>query len=271
MKQSRASLRPFLLSLAEGAGNILVKHYQRIHKIERKKNAGIVTEADKHSEAYLIDQIFRKYPNSSILAEESGQHKGDSSLVWIIDPLDGTTNYAHGFPWFCVSIGVLKDGKPAAGVIFNPLSKEMFFAEVGRGAYLNRKMIQVSKTAALKDSLLGTGFYYMKGTSLRAEMEIFTKMNEYALGVRRPGSAALDLAYVASGRYDAFWEKHLSPWDVAAGFVLVTEAGGRISNYCGAKTSVFDKEVVASNGVLHNRITKIISATPKKSVAGLSK
>jgi myo-inositol-1(or 4)-monophosphatase len=260
MTSREASIfKPFLISAARGAGEILVKYYNRIHKIERKRNAGIVTEADKYAEAYLLKKIFSKFPKSSIITEESGEYKGDSSLIWVIDPLDGTTNYAHGFPWFCVSIGLMVDGEPFAGVIWNPMTRELFFGQKGKGSTLNGKRIHVSKTSKLRDCLLGTGFYYMKGMDLRREMEIFTRMNEFALGVRRPGSAALDLAYVAAGRYDAFWEKRLSPWDVAAGFILVNEAGGRVSNYHGKATTIFDREVVASNGVIHRRLTNIIS------------
>lgn len=247
-----------MVKMAHGAGAILTKYYQHLKKIERKRNAGIVTEADKLSEAYLMRTILKKFPNSSIITEESGEFLKESDLCWVLDPLDGTTNYAHGFPWFCVSIGLLKEGKPQAGVIWNPISKELFSGEKGQGATLNGKRIRVSKTKEIRDSLLGTGFYYTKGVELKEEMEIFTRMNEFALGVRRPGSAALDMAYVACGRYEAFWERRLSPWDVAAGFVLVSEAGGTVSNYQGAPTTIFDREVIASNGFIHKRITKII-------------
>jgi myo-inositol-1(or 4)-monophosphatase len=263
----RNSFLPFMVSLAHDSGRILTKYYQRIKKIERKLNAGIVTEADKLSEKLLMKSILKKFPNSSIITEESGEFLKRSDLCWVLDPLDGTTNYAHGFPWFCVSIGLLKEGKPQAGVIWNPISKELFSAEKGRGATLNGKRIKVSKTKELRDALLGTGFYYTKGVELKEEMEIFTRMNEFALGVRRPGSAALDMAYVACGRYEAFWERRLSPWDVAAGFVLVSEAGGTVSNYMGDPTTIFDREVVASNGFIHNRITKIIrKSKPVRSI-----
>ncbi len=248
----------FLTSLAEGAGDILMKYFYKTHRIERKPNAGIVTEADKAAENYLIKKIFRKYPNSSIITEESGEYEGRDGLTWVLDPLDGTTNYAHGFPWFCVSIGLYENDKPVAGMIWAPFWKEQFFAELGKGAKLNGKRIQVSKTARLQDALLGTGFYYMKGSDLKREMGIFTKMNESALGVRRPGSAALDLAYVACGRYDGFWEKKLSSWDVAAGFLLVTEAGGKISGYDGKPTTIFDGQVIASNTKLHPSLVRVI-------------
>ncbi len=249
---------PFISKLADGAGDILMKYFYKTHRITRKPNAGIVTEADKAAEAFLMKNIFRSFPNSSIITEESGEFLGEHAYTWVLDPLDGTTNYAHGFPWFCVSIGLYEGNRPLAGMIWNPFTKEKFSAEVGKGAHLNGKRIRVSNTNRMADALVGTGFYYMKGTELKREMGIFTRMNERALGVRRPGSAALDLAYVACGRYDGFWEKCLSPWDVAAGFLIVTEAGGTISGYSGKPTDIHAGEVVASNKILHPSLIRII-------------
>ncbi len=252
------NLKSFLYDTAEGAGNILLKHYGRLRHIEKKEGAGIVTEADKNAERYIMKKIFSKFKNSSIITEESGEFEGDSPFLWIIDPLDGTSNYAHGFPWFCVSIGVYVEGKPAFGVIYHPILKEMFFAARGKGATLNNRPIRVSKETKLEDSLVGTGFYYSKAKELRDEMGIFSRMNEHCLAVRRPGSAALDLAQVACGRYDGFWERGLSPWDVAAGFLIVEEAGGKISNYSGKTTTPFEKQVIASNGLLHKKMVNAI-------------
>lgn len=254
----KASYKPFLFELADGASRILLKYFLKVRHIERKAGAGIVTEADKHAESYLMRKIFRKFPKSSIITEETGKHGEDQGLVWVIDPLDGTTNYAHGFPWFCISIGVYEDGQPRAGVIYQPLTKERFFAERGKGAFLNGKRLKVSKTPALQDALLGTGFYYSTGQQLSEEIEIFRRVQDKALGVRRPGSAALDLAYVACGRYDGFWERGLAAWDVAAGFLLVQEAGGKITNYQGKDVGIFDSEAVATNGVLHEPILKLL-------------
>ncbi|MFM8314811.1 MAG: inositol monophosphatase family protein [Deltaproteobacteria bacterium] len=248
----------FLVTLAKGAGAILMKYYHKKHQIEFKPNAGIVTEADKASEAYLLKNILRKFPKSSIITEETGEYHGDSELLWVIDPLDGTSNYAHGFPWFCVSIGVFVKGKPKAGVIYQPFTREIYFAEKGKGAFLNGKRIRVSQTKKLEESLLGTGFYYSKSSSLAAEVDVFREMNEVALAVRRPGSAALDLACVASGRFDGFWERGLSSWDVAAGYLLVEEAGGTVTNYQGKKCSIFDKYCLASNGRIHKRMQSIV-------------
>lgn len=250
----------FVCQLAKGAGGILMKYFDKKHQVEIKPNAGIVTEADKAAEAYIIKNIFRKFPESSIITEETGEYHGDPGLLWVTDPLDGTSNYAHGFPWFCVSIGLYVDGKPRAGVIYQPFTKELYYAEKGKGAYLNGKRIRVSQTKTLDESLLGTGFYYSKAKSLEAEVDVFRQMNELALAVRRPGSAALDLACVASGRFDGFWERGLSPWDVAAGFLLVEEAGGKVTNYQGKKTTMFERYCLATNGKIHKRMQTVVSS-----------
>ncbi|MCX6101980.1 MAG: inositol monophosphatase family protein [Proteobacteria bacterium] len=260
-KNSKESVpnREFLTSLAKGAGAVLMKYFNKKHQVEIKPGAGIVTEADKASETYLLKNIFRRFPKSSIITEETGEYLGDSGLLWILDPLDGTSNYAHGFPWFCVSIGLYLNGKPKAGVIYQPFTRELYFAEKGKGAFLNGKRIQVSQTGKMAEALLGTGFYYSKGRSLKTEIDVFSEMNELSLAVRRPGSAALDLACVASGRFDGFWERGLSSWDVAAGFLMVEEAGGTVTNYQGKKTSMFEKYCLATNGRLHKRMQSIVS------------
>lgn len=245
------------MDVAKGAGSIHLRYFKKTHRIIHKPHAGIVTEADKESEKYILKKIFSRFPESSIITEESGAF-GGNSLVWIIDPLDGTSNYAHGFPWFCVSIGVWDETGPRAGVIYNPVYQETFYAEKDQGAYFNSDRIHVSATTSVKNSLLGTGFYYSKGTKLRREIEIFRRVNERALGVRRPGSAALDLAYVACGRYDGFWERGLSPWDIAAGWLLVEEAGGFITDYAGKPTSLNSGEIVASNSQIHRELVSII-------------
>lgn len=255
--------RPFLTELATRAGAIHLKYFQKQHRIEHKFRAGIVTEADKESEAYLVRAIRRKFPKCTLITEETGHYPGDD-LVWLIDPLDGTTNYAHGFPWFCVSIGVWRNGVALAGVVYNSVYRELFYAEKGEGAYFNRKRIRVSRVAKLKDALLGTGFYYSKGARLRVETEVFRGVNEVAMGVRRPGAAALDLAYVAAGRYDGFWERGLSPWDVAAGWCLIEEAGGQISDYSGKPTHYDSREILVSNGRIHPALVSNIQRTLKE-------
>ena len=255
----KPAVSKFMKDVAVGAGNILMSRFRKVQKIEKKLNAGIVTEADHLAEKYILKKISRYFPESSIITEESGEFHRDSEWCWIIDPLDGTTNYAHGFPFFCVSIGLQVKGRSLAGVVYQPVTQEMFYAERGKGTRLNGRKVTVSKTRKLADALLGTGFYYAKGRQLRREMELFLRMNDVARGVRRPGAAALDLAYVACGRYDGFWERGLSPWDVAAGGLLVTEAGGRITNYQGKRVSIFDREILASNGALHRSIVKTLS------------
>ena len=240
------------------AGGVLMRYFNKKHRIEWKPNAGIVTEADKAAENLILKKIFRNYPDSSIITEESGEHPGDKDFCWVMDPLDGTTNYAHGFPWFAVSIGLLVKGKPEVGVIYQPVTKELFVAQKGKGSFLNGKRLRVSCCTDPSKALFGTGFYYSKGAKFQEELEIFGRMNETARGVRRPGSAALDLAYVARGIYDGFWERGLSAWDVAAGFLLVEEAGGKVSDYSGKPTTIFEKECVASNGGLHRRMIEVI-------------
>jgi len=251
--------KSFLQTTAKDAGDVLMRYFRKKIQIQEKPGAGIVTAADKAAEKLILSRLSRKYPKSSIITEESGEYRRDENHCWVIDPLDGTSNYAHGFPWFCVSIGLYEEGKPRAGVIYHPTLNEMFYAEAGEGAYLNGKSIRVSRTKRIESSLLATGFYYSKGKDLAKQVEIFRRMNEAARGVRRPGSAALDLAYVACGRFDGFWERGLSPWDVAAGFLLVNEAGGEISNYKGRPTGLHDKEVVASNRLLHRTMVRALS------------
>lgn len=251
-------LKKFMTDLALGVGKIHMKYFGRVKHIDRKEGAGLVTEADHKSENYALQKILKIFPESTIITEETGVHQRGKELVWILDPLDGTTNYAHGFPWFCVSIALHEHGKPRAGVIYNPVAKEFFYAEVGKGASLNGKKIRVSQIGAIRDALLGTGFYYTTGSKLAEEVEIFRKVQDKALGVRRPGSAAMDLAYVACGRYDGFWERGLSSWDVAAGMILIEEAGGRVSDYQGKDTGVHDGQIVATNGTIHSVILDLI-------------
>jgi len=250
--------KKLLTELCHGAGKILLKHYGKIKNIEYKPNAGIVTEADKASEKYLLAKLLKLFPKSTIITEETGPYHGSSNLVWHIDPLDGTTNYAHGFPWFCISIAVYDVDAPLAGAVFNPVTDELFLAEVGAGATLNGKKISVSKTVDLKDCLLGTGFYYTSGQKLAEEIQIFGRVQNNCQGVRRPGSAAMDLAYVACGRYDGFWERGLKSWDVAAGRILVEEAGGSVSNYSGQKFSLHEAEIAATNKLIHPKVLSLL-------------
>ncbi|MFM8270469.1 MAG: inositol monophosphatase family protein [Pseudomonadota bacterium] len=254
----KTSWESTIKAICLGAGRILLDYFHKPHTIEIKPGAGIVTEADKAAESYVLKQILRKFPKSSIITEEAGEYPGGRDLIWVIDPLDGTSNYAHGFPWFCVSIGLYEGDKALAGGIYHPVMKEFFFAERGRGSFLNGKKLQVSQCTRFSESLLGTGFYYSKKKQLAEEMKIFHRLNEKVLAVRRPGSAALDLACVAAGRFDGFWERGLSSWDVAAGILLVEEAGGKVTDYSGRKTNLFGSEIVASNRRIHKDLVKAI-------------
>ena len=252
------TFRPVLEELAHGAGAILRRHFNRPLRIRKKPGAGIVTDADHAAETYLLKAILRKFPESSIITEESGEFRRSDELVWFLDPLDGTTNFAHGFPWFCVSIGVWQNGVPRAGAVYQPVTDELFLAERGRGAWLNGKRIGVSTERKLGDALLGTGFYYYRGAELRREIATFQQLSQAARAIRRPGSAALDMACVAAGRYDGFWERGLSSWDVAAGIVLVQEAGGKVTDYAGQPADPFGGECIATNGALHRPLLERI-------------
>lgn len=242
------------------AGALLKLHSGKARSIERKggEETNLVTEIDRRSEEIVIDRIRRKFPQHDFLAEESGGRDRRSEYCWIIDPIDGTTNFTHGLPIFCVSIGLEYKGEIVAGVIYDPNRDELFTAERGKGASLNRKRIHVSATTRLIESLLVTGFPY----NLRDDPdEIIRHFNNFLLesqALRRLGSAALDLAYVAAGRFDGFWESTLHPWDMAAGVLLVTEAGGRFTDYEGNPSTVYKKRVLTSNGKIHDQMIEVL-------------
>jgi myo-inositol-1(or 4)-monophosphatase len=243
----------FAKQVALDAGTVLV---QRLGSavISNKGDIDLVTEADIAAEELIIDRIRSYYPRHGILAEESGEAVtvGDtaSEWRWVIDPLDGTTNYAHGYPCFCVSIGVERNGVLELGIVYDPMRNEMFAAERGQGATLNDRRIRVSDVEELSKAMLVTGFPYnvRERPDFAREFVIFT-MNAQA--VRRDGSAAIDLAYVACGRFDGFWEDGLNPWDMAAGVLLIQEAGGRVTNFKDEPLSIYTKKVLATNGLVH--------------------
>jgi myo-inositol-1(or 4)-monophosphatase len=253
----------FAIQTARDAGRLLAERFGRTLQITNKSELDLVTESDLVSERLIIDRIKTYYPRHAILAEESGasapeDRETESEWLWIIDPLDGTTNYAHGYPCFCVSMGLQHKGRMEVGVIYDPMRDEMFTAERGSGASLNGRRIQVSATRNLSSALLCTGFPY----DVRERSEFarhFANFIMNAQGVRRDGAAALDLAYVACGRFDGFWEEGLKPWDVAAGTLLVEEAGGRVSNYAGEPLSIYVPPIVASNGLLHEQMMHVLS------------
>ena len=251
-------MEKFIKNIIVNAGKILMENFRSAQRVDKKENAGYVTEADNMSEEFIIESILKEYNGHGILAEESGNQGIECAYKWIIDPLDGTTNYVHGLPWFCVSIACEFEGDIIVGGVYNPAIDELFFAELNKGAYLNNKKITVSQTGKLCDSLLATGFYYNKGRKLESAVKKFGIIKEKALSVRRIGAAAIDLAYTAAGRFDGYWEKDLSPWDMAAGLLIVKEAGGVISNFDGTGSTVYDKEIIASNGLIHKEMSDIL-------------
>lgn len=242
------------------AQKILLKYFTKINNFNVKKDAGFVTKADIESESCIKNYLFKKFPSSSFLAEESG-NTGNTSLKWIIDPLDGTTNFYHGFPQFCISIALEINNEIVLALVNNPLSKDIYHSIKGSGAFKNKKQIFVSKTASLENALIGTGFAYMKGDELKNALKIFENFSNKCHGIRRPGSAVLDLCMIAEGIYDGFYEKTLNPWDLATGFLLIQEAGGKISNFEGKNFSVYNDEICASNSLIHEELLKIIRLT----------
>lgn len=248
----------FAIHLATISGEVLKKYWGKLTRIEEKTHAGdLVTEADKESERLIISEIQSEFPGHSILGEESGAvGNQDAEFLWIIDPLDGTTNYSHQYPFFAVSIGLIRRDNPIAGVVYNPIYNELFVAAKGRGATLNHYPIKVSKVGRLSHSLLATGFPYNRRETTDNNYAEFTHLTSVTQGVRRQGSAALDLANVACGRLDGFWEQGLKPWDLGAGILLVEEAGGRVTNYQGEPFDIYSNYILATNGQIHEAVVK---------------
>lgn len=250
----------FAIETARDAGRILLEKFGRIETVTKKGDINLVTEADLASEALIVERIKSHFPRHAILAEEAGNAVvtgEDGGHKWIIDPLDGTTNYAHGYPCFCVTIALEHQGEIVLGVTYDPTRDELFTAEKGRGAALNGKPIRVSGTDELGNALLVTGFPY----DIKHREKFARHLTEFLLtsrGVRRDGSAAIDLAYIACGRFDGFWEEGLNPWDVAAGKLLIEEAGGIVSYYDGSKFSVYTPPIVTSNGLIHQQMLNVL-------------
>jgi myo-inositol-1(or 4)-monophosphatase len=259
---------PTLAKLAERvareAGGILIEGFNKRFSITYKGRINPVTEYDLKSERHIISTIKRKYPDHDFLAEEATSKSSPSSHRWIIDPLDGTVNYAHGFPVFCVSIALEYEGNVVLGVVFDPIHKELFTAVRGKGAFLNGKRIQVSSEKKLERSMIATGFAYDVGSATRNNIGYFGRMVKKAQAVRRPGSAALDACWVACGRFDGFWELRLHPWDTAAAHLILLEAGGQLSKMNGRPFSIFDGEMVASNGRIHASMLRVLKPGSSK-------
>ena len=247
------------IKAAKASGKYILEHVDKIKEVSRKGGAftNLVTDVDKASEEMIIDAIKKDFPDHSIIAEESGEETREEEFKWIIDPLDGTTNYSHGFPFFCVSIGIEYKGEVAIGVVYDPSRDELFEAQKSAGSFLNGKAIRVSKKKKLEESLLATGFAYNVEGKL-ANIKNFENMLKYAQAIRRAGSAAIDLCYVACGRLDGFWEFGLSPWDTAAGQLIVSEAGGKVTKVDYKEFDVYDKQILASNGFVHDEIREAL-------------
>lgn len=245
---------------AKEAGAYLRENLGKIQHIERKggEATNLVTEIDKQSEHIILTRIRERYPDHDFLGEESGAHKVPSPYRWIVDPLDGTVNYAHALPIFAVSIALEYNNEVVLGVIYDPMREELFVAERGKGATLNGERISVSKTSSLIESLLVTGFPYDVRKELDYHLRPFQEFLVKGQAIRRLGSAALDLAYVACGRFDGFWEGKLNPWDMAAGVLLVTEAGGRWTDYQGRDTTIYTPQMLATNGVIHDQMVEVL-------------
>lgn len=244
---------PAMAEIAREAGALLMEYFHQRVKIEYKGEADLVTIADRKSEALILERLRSRWPSHDVVGEEGARIETGSDYRWYIDPLDGTTNFAHGFPVFCVSMALEYKGQRIAGVVYDPTRPELFSAERGRGAYLNGKRIHVSTTSKLAESLVATGFPSHKRHK-NPNIFFYHQITLKSHGVRRAGSAALDLASVAAGRFDGFWEFNLNPWDTAAGVLLVEQAGGKVSDFHGGEFQLNSRETVATNGIVHDAL-----------------
>jgi myo-inositol-1(or 4)-monophosphatase len=251
--------------VAIAAGRLLLERFRTDLKISHKGTVNLVTDVDLAAEELIVSRLRKAFPTHSILAEERHNNPSSEGIVWIIDPLDGTTNYAHGYPVFSVSIGLEISGEVEWGAVCDPTRNELFTARRGFGAACNGVPLGVSKATSLVASLLSTGFPYDIQTSPQTNLENYCAFAVRTQGVRRGGSAAIDLCYVAAGRFDGFWELKLNPWDCAAGSLIVKEAGGMVTNFSGRPASIYEREIVASNGLIHQEMLDVL-----KKVAGIA-
>lgn len=251
------------VEIAREAGALLAQLFKRPKEISYKRPSDIVTDADRRSEALIIERLTSHFPRHTIVAEEGGGQKTASDYCWYVDPLDGTTNFAHGFPVFCVTLGLAYRGEVIAGAVYDPIREELFTAEKGTGAYLNNQRISVSKNQNLAQSLLATGFPPFANNH-DLNIEFYFRFTQLSHGIRRAGSAALDLCSVAAGRFEGFWELKLNPWDKAAGTLLVSEAGGRVSDLAGRPFKLLEDEIFASNGLIHERMCEVFAEVMEK-------
>jgi len=241
------------------SGLLIKRSVGRIKEISYKGRINIVTDVDKKAEAMIIRMISRAFPGHSILSEESAPRNTASPYRWVIDPLDGTTNFAHAFPFFCVSIALEKEGSVILGVVYDPMRDELFTAEYKKGSFLNKRRLHVSGTRSLSDGFLATGFAYGVQNARNTNVRNFKNFLKRAMAIRRAGAAALDMCYVACGRFDGFWEMDLKPWDSAAAYLIIKEAGGNITKFNGSKFTPYSKEVLATNGLIHRDMVRVLS------------
>lgn len=247
---------------ALAGGQVLLRHFGGDFQVSFKGELDLVTEADIESERTILAILKKRFPGAAVLAEEGGETEGEGGAPdgerFVVDPLDGTTNFAHGYPIFAVSVGFEREGETVAGAVYDPLREELFTAEKGEGAFRNGKRLHVSPVGEIARALLITGFPYDLKLDLEASLALFNRFMGVARAIRRDGSAALDLAYVAAGRADGFWEEKLKPWDTAAGALLVSEAGGRVTDFRGAPYHPSLPYVLASNGTLHQAMQEVV-------------
>ncbi len=247
-----------VVGLARAAGEILMRHFGRLLTVEKKGARDLVSAADRESEAYIVDALRRSFPGHGIVAEESAAQVISSGPAWIVDPLDGTTNFVYGIPQFAVSIAFVQDGLPQLSCVLNPASGECYTAERGAGAWSGQERLRVRTEERLSEALLATGFAYRLEELEDDNTEHWRRMSRESRGLRRFGAAALDLAWVAAGRFDGFWEWQLAPWDVAAGALLVSEAGGVVTDRRGGQEWLFGRSIVAANSTLHAELLRVL-------------
>ena len=258
---SKSDLLQFAIKTAKKAGEIHMSYFGNISSLEKKStNIDLLTNADKESEKYIIDQIQKYFPSHSILSEEQQEINNNSEYTWVIDPLDGTTNFVHQLPIFSCSIGLKKDNQTVLGTVYNPAADKCFYAEQGKGAFLNEKQIYVTSSKALSDCLLTTGFPYIHDEKYDLLFNIFKEFYDTTRGMRRLGAASLDLCFVAMGRFDGFYEYGLKPWDVCAGEIILKEAGGLITDWNGLNEHPDDcSRILTSNSYIHEEMSRILS------------
>lgn len=248
-----------IINISKEAGEIIRDGFGKNFSIEFKTNeSNLLTEIDKKSEKLIKEFIIKEFPSHSILAEESGETNNHSEYCWVVDPLDGTTNFAHGLPIFAVSIGLQKNNKTIAGVVYDVMQNNCYSAELGSGAFCNNDKISVSITELLQRSLLVTGFPYNINENPDNAFELFIEFLRHGRGMRRLGSAAIDFCYVAKGVFDGYWEVNLQPWDICAGKLILEEAGGKVSGFYDEEINIYSKQILASNNLIHNSMIDII-------------